>query len=194
MSLDFAKLKNKFRWQTAIIIAGGFILLAEIILLTIFLVVYLASGNAAKLNSDKDKTHNIVVPQVSTVKKSPFSPEDFVYNGDYMTCLSKPAELGVDVSYYQGDIDWKQVKEAGFTFVMIRVGYRGYGEAGTMRPDDMANSHYWGAKEAGLQIGAYFFSQATNEEEAREIAECEGTRFISDSEIELWQVQKEEAI
>ena len=35
---------------------------------------------------------------------------------------------------------------------------------------------------------------AENEEEAREIAECEGTRFISDSEIELWQVQKEEAI
>ena len=169
MSLDFAKLKNKFRWQTAIIIAGGFILLAEIILLAIFLVVYLASGNAAKLNSDKDKTHNVVVPQVSTVKKSPFSPEDFVYDGDYMTCLSKPAELGVDVSYYQGDIDWKQVKDAGFTFAIIRVGGRGYGEGG-LYEDTLAKQNYEGAKAAGLKVGAYFFSQAITEMEAREEA------------------------
>lgn len=99
-----------------------------------------------------------------------FTPEDFAYQGDYLTCVSEECLLGIDVSRYQGPIQWEKVKEAGFSFVMIRVGYRGYGEAGNMRPDDMANQHYRGAKEAGLMIGAYFFSQATNEEEAREEA------------------------
>ena len=99
-----------------------------------------------------------------------FGPEDFAYEGDYLTCVSEECLMGIDVSRYQSRIDWEQVKEAGFSFVMIRVGYRGYGEAGVMRPDDMANIHYRGAKEAGLMVGAYFFSQATNEEEAREEA------------------------
>ena len=34
---------------------------------------------------------------------------------------------GIDVSYAQGDIDWKKVKESGVDFVIIRLGYRGYG-------------------------------------------------------------------
>lgn len=170
MELDFPKLKNKFRWQTAIIIAGGFILIAEIILLAIFLIIYLAGGNAAKQVDGKDDSHKIVVPQVSTVKKSKFAPEDFVYDGEYMTCLSKPAELGVDVSYYQGDIDWKQVKDAGFTFAIIRVGGRGYGEEGGLYADTHAQQNYEGAKAAGLRVGAYFFSQAITEQEAREEA------------------------
>lgn len=99
-----------------------------------------------------------------------FTPADFAYEGDYLVCVSEEYQMGIDVSKYQGYIDWEQVKEAGFSFVMIRVGYRGYGQAGTMCPDEMADSHYRGAKAAGLQIGAYFFSQATNEEEAREEA------------------------
>ena len=170
MDLDFPKLKNKFRWQTGIIIAGGFILVAEIILLAIFLIVYLAGVNAPKQADEKNDPHKITVPQLSTVKMSPFEAEDFVYDGEYMTCLSKPAELGVDVSYYQGDIDWKQVKEAGFTFAIIRVGGRGYGDEGGLYEDTLAQQNYEGAKAAGLKVGAYFFSQAITELEAREEA------------------------
>lgn len=109
-------------------------------------------------------------PTEPYVPPNRFTPVDFAYIGDYLTCISEECQMGIDVSKYQGSIEWEQVKEAGFTFVMIRVGYRGYGQAGTMRPDEMAQSHYKGAKEAGLEIGAYFFSQATNEEEAREEA------------------------
>ncbi len=109
-------------------------------------------------------------PTEPPVTPNRFTPEDFAYVGDYLTCVTEECQMGIDVSKYQGYIDWEQVKEAGFSFVMIRVGYRGYGEAGTMRPDDMANTHYRGAKAAGLEVGAYFFSQATNEEEAREEA------------------------
>ena len=117
-----------------------------------------------------EATEEITEPTEPPLPPNRFTPDDFAYVGDYLTCITEDCELGIDVSKYQGYIDWQQVKDAGFTFVMIRVGYRGYGKAGTMRPDEMANSHYWGAKEAGLQIGAYFFSQATNEEEAREEA------------------------
>lgn len=123
-------------------------------------------------------------PTEPYVPPNRFTPADFAYDGDYLTCISEECQMGIDVSKYQGYIDWKQVKEAGFSFVMIRVGYRGYGQAGTMRPDEMANSHYWGAKEAGLQVGAYFFSQATNEEEAREEA-LYALELTKDWEMEL---------
>lgn len=126
-----------------------------------------------------------------------FTPEDFAYDGDYLTCISEECLLGIDVSKYQGTIDWEQVKEAGFSFVMIRVGYRGYGAAGNMRPDDMANNHYRGAKAAGLQVGAYFFSQAINEEEAREEA-LYALELTKDWELDLpivfdWEYIDEDA-
>lgn len=95
---------------------------------------------------------------------------DFGYVDGVFTCVTRDCLMGIDVSKYQGKVDWEQVKAAGYDFVMIRVGYRGYGKAGTMRPDDWAKRHYKGAKEAGLLVGAYFFSQAVNEEEAREEA------------------------
>ena len=77
---------------------------------------------------------------------------------------------GVDVSEHQGVIDWEAVAEAGFRFAFIRVGYRGYGEAGTLCEDSTAVSNLRAAKAADLQVGTYFFSQALNEEEARQEA------------------------
>lgn len=127
-------------------------------------------GTLAGTQSTTETVEQTTAPTEPYVTPNRFTPVDFAYVGDYLTCISEECQMGIDVSKYQGAIDWEQVKEAGFSFVMIRVGYRGYGEAGTMRPDEMAQSHYFGAKEAGLQIGAYFFSQATNEEEAREEA------------------------
>ncbi len=171
MGLDITKLKNKFRLQTAILVVGGFVLVAELIILTVFLVGYiLTNPDAQGSGKDADRSHQIVVPDGSPVRHSEFSPEDFVYDGDYMTCLAKPAELGVDVSYYQGNIDWQQVKDAGFTFAIIRVGGRGYGEDGRLYADTCAQQNYEGAKAAGLKVGAYFFSQAVSEMEAREEA------------------------
>lgn len=136
-------------------------------------------------------------PTESPIPLNRFTPEDFDYAGDYLTCVSEPCLMGIDVSKYQSEIDWEQVKEAGFSFVMIRVGYRGYGESGTLRPDDMAAIHYRGAKEAGLLIGAYFFSQAVNEEEAIEEAQY-ALELTEDWELDLpivydWEYIGEEA-
>ncbi len=77
--------------------------------------------------------------------------------------------LGIDVSKYQGDIDWKAVKASGVQFVIIRCAYRGYG-TGVLVEDVNFKRNLAGAKAAGLDIGIYIFSQAINEVEAVEEA------------------------
>jgi len=81
---------------------------------------------------------------------------------------------GIDVSAFQGDIDWNAVKESGVEFVMIRVGYRGY-ETGTIYLDEKFEQNIDGANAAGIDVGVYFFSQAITVEEAIEEAQfvCE---------------------
>ena len=76
---------------------------------------------------------------------------------------------GVDVSKYQGVIDWAKVKAAGYDFAMIRAGARGYG-GGQLTLDDNFVLNMTGAKAAGLDVGVYFFTQATTKEEAVEEA------------------------
>lgn len=76
---------------------------------------------------------------------------------------------GIDVSKWNGDINWAKVKAAGYKFVFIRCGYRGY-ESGALATDDKFKENIEGAQAAGLQVGVYFFSQAINEREAQEEA------------------------
>ncbi len=78
--------------------------------------------------------------------------------------------VGVDVSKYQGEVDWQAVKEYGIDFVIIRLGYRGYGK-GTIFLDEYYEKNIEDALAAGLEVGVYFFSQAITEEEALEEAE-----------------------
>ncbi len=78
--------------------------------------------------------------------------------------------LGIDVSSHQGEIDWKKVAESGVEFVMIRLGFRGYGKEGTLNVDKYFEQNLRGAKAAGLKVGVYFFSQAVNPDEAEEEA------------------------
>lgn len=77
--------------------------------------------------------------------------------------------LGVDVSSHQKDIDWKKVREQGIEFAYIRLGYRGYTN-GKIALDSYFETNYKEAKEAGLKVGVYFFSQAIDEKEAMEEA------------------------
>lgn len=77
---------------------------------------------------------------------------------------------GIDVSVFQGEIDWNRVKSDGIDFVMLRVGFRGYGSKGVMEEDGKFRENYLNAKNAGLDVGVYFYSQAINETEAREEA------------------------
>ncbi|MEE3357804.1 MAG: glycoside hydrolase family 25 protein [Lachnospiraceae bacterium] len=81
------------------------------------------------------------------------------------------SKRGIDVSYHQGDIDWIKVKNSGVEFVYIRMGYRGYTDKGTLAKDEKFDEYLKGAKKAGLDVGIYFFSQATTIKEAKEEAD-----------------------
>lgn len=76
---------------------------------------------------------------------------------------------GIDVSKYQPNINWSQVKASGIDFVIIRAGYRGWG-TGALVEDPLLASHVQGARAAGIKIGLYFFTQAVNEQEAADEA------------------------
>ena len=83
--------------------------------------------------------------------------------------VSGTASLGIDVSKWQGEIDWDKVKNDGIEFVIIRCGYRG-SVTGTLVEDPYFEQNIRGATAAGLQVGVYFFTQAVNEVEAVEEA------------------------
>ena len=78
---------------------------------------------------------------------------------------------GIDISSYNGYIDFDAVKNFGIDFVIVRLGGRGYGQEGVIYEDDMALYNLKEAKKAGLMVGAYFFSQAITAEEAKEEAD-----------------------
>ena len=98
------------------------------------------------------------------------SIDDKLYCFDADGVLQKGKTFGVDVSKYQKNIDWEQIKKAGVSFVIVRIGYRGYGASGALVLDPMFEEHFTNVKNAGLKVGVYFFSQATTEEEAKEEA------------------------
>lgn len=78
--------------------------------------------------------------------------------------------LGIDVSKFQGKIDWEKVKESGIEFAIIRLGFRGYGDKGNIVLDTSFEENAVEAQKAGIKIGIYFFSQAITEAEAIEEA------------------------
>lgn len=77
---------------------------------------------------------------------------------------------GIDVSYYQNDINWARVKAAGVEFAIIRAGFRGYAAAGKLAEDPQFRANIQGAAAAGIPVGVYFLSQALTPEEGREEA------------------------
>lgn len=92
----------------------------------------------------------------------------YEFNGDG-ALQSTNNNLGIDVSAYQGAIDWNAVKNAGVKFAIIRVGFRGYG-SGSLVEDSRFRSNIQGALNAGIRVGVYIFSSAVNEVEAVEEA------------------------
>ena len=88
--------------------------------------------------------------------------DSFVWEEDRMTYAGDDRytwRTGIDVSEHDEDIDWQQVRDAGIDLVFIRAGYRGYSE-GSLRQDAYFEKNLREAREAGLDVGVYFFSQA----------------------------------
>ncbi len=86
------------------------------------------------------------------------------YEGQKLTSF-----FGIDISKYNGKVDFAKLKEDNVDFVMIRLGARGYG-SGQILLDENFEANIMGANEAGIDVGVYFFSQAITVEEAAEEA------------------------
>lgn len=82
---------------------------------------------------------------------------------------SASASAGIDVSRWNEEINWNKVKDAGVKYAIIRAGYRG-SVTGALVEDWYFKKNVEGATAAGLPVGLYFFTQATNEVEAVEEA------------------------
>lgn len=99
---------------------------------------------------------------------NPYGRWDFQYNkNNYLYCLRQDSYPGIDVSAFQGDIDWPRVKNSGIRFAMLRLGYRGY-ESGKLVEDKYIQQNLENTKKAEMPIGAYFFSQALTIQEVDE--------------------------
>ncbi|MBU5430459.1 N-acetylmuramoyl-L-alanine amidase [Kineothrix sp. MSJ-39] len=111
------------------------------------------------------------VPLLADVPQNPYTLSAF--SGEDLTkryeAQGYQTMLGIDVSKFQGNIDWEQVKNAGISYVMLRIGLRGYG-SGKLLLDERFYENLKGAKAQGLKTGVYFFSAAISEEEAIEEA------------------------
>lgn len=110
---------------------------------------------------------------VDAMPKRSYDSSLFQYNENgYLTYESDQytSKVGIDVSRYQKEIDWAQVKASGVDFAILRLGYRGYG-TGAIVTDTYFEKNIQGALANGIEVGVYFFSQAINETEAAEEAQ-----------------------
>lgn len=90
---------------------------------------------------------------------------EITYNDGKIT-----SHKGIDVSKYQGTIDWSKVKNSGVEYAIIRCGYRGY-ESGIITQDSNFDNYARNALAKDINIGAYFYTQALTKEEAEEEAD-----------------------
>lgn len=118
-------------------------------------------GNITK----KDFTLLVVEPSNDDTY---YEPEYDYFKDIYNTHKSEKTMLGIDVSKWQGDIDFKAVKEAGAEFVIIRLGAYFEKEHGV---DSRYEENVRKAQEAGLKIGLYYYSEASSIEEAKSCAD-----------------------
>lgn len=112
------------------------------------------------------------VPVDESLEQSEFTEADFSLDEatGRITCLSREALTGIDVSSHQGEIDWAAAAGDGISFAILRIGNRGYSQGG-LQADSSFETNLTGAQENGLLVGCYFFSQAVSVEEAQEEAD-----------------------
>lgn len=98
----------------------------------------------------------------SSTKKTPISKYIKKYKNENTM-------IGIDVSTWQGEVDYEKVKKDGVEFVIIRIGF-GHTNSGEIKLDNQFKNNIKKAKEAGLKVGLYLYSYAENEEQAKEQA------------------------
>lgn len=140
------------------------------------------SETETEITPENDGKHTMIINEEGkeewvsinpALKRNNYDYEGLVYQYPVMKYFENSEQisrLGVDLSKYNGDVDFKKLKKAGVEYVMIRVGARGYG-SGQLILDEKFEEYMKGASEAGLDIGVYFYSQAISDAEIKEEAQ-----------------------
>ena len=113
------------------------------------------------------------VPITDALKQNDYQTENLVITDKEISYVENGQQIshkGIDVSKYNGEIDWSKVAADGVEFAFIRVGIRGYGAEGRLVADEGFEANIENALKNGIKVGVYFFTQATTEDEAREEA------------------------
>ena len=118
-----------------------------------------ASGNV----TEKEFTLNVRRPSSGGTSSSTSTATDFAEV--IAEHQNESTEIGIDVSKWQGDIDFTELKEAGVEFVIIRVGTAD-GIGGEYILDSKFVQNITGANKAGIPVGLYFYSYADTKERA----------------------------
>ncbi len=118
-------------------------------------------------NVDQDPTYTKLISEQGKVGLTNFS--SLVSHQSRFNSFNKI--YGIDVSVFNGNIDFNQVKKEGYSFVIVRAGARGYGSAGTLIDDSRFAEHVDNAHKAGLMVGVYFYTQAVNKTEVKQEAD-----------------------
>lgn len=125
-----------------------------------------------KDSSNNTSTHkmNIIVKEKNKSSKSQDSQENNVeytnFNDVIKKYKTKKTEIGIDVSHWQGDIDFNKVKSSKVEFAYIRVG-RGNGIGKDYILDDKFKTNIRGFNKVGIPVGVYFYSSANSLNDVR---------------------------
>lgn len=147
---------------------------------TALLIIIAVSGtergeSAAVFNFDEEilseeELVDVSLDSKSTVVGSHYGNAEKLDASELEGISKKAKAAGIDVSVWQGEIDWAKVAAAGIDFAMIRCGYREYGTQGAIKADKKFEYNIANAIKNGIKVGVYFYSTAVNEEEAIEEA------------------------
>ncbi|MCR4695844.1 MAG: glycoside hydrolase family 25 protein [Lachnospiraceae bacterium] len=145
-----------------------------------------------------NKDHYDFIPVDDSLPKPNFDNEQIYANDGFLEYKKDGQTVsvkGIDVSKYQGNIDWEKVAASGVKYAMIRLGIRGY-ETGKLVTDENFDANVQGALNAGIEVGVYFVTQATNDAEAREEAQyvldaIQGYNITYPIALDIEEVNKE---
>ena len=151
------------------------------ILVAALVLVLLIGGVVLALSGQEDAELPSTEPR-ATAAPNAYHADSF-YREDGFLRYEGEHLVGIDVSTHQELIDWEQVAAAGVDFAILRIGYRG-SSRGDLYEDETFRANLKGAKEAGLLVGGYFFSQAITAQEAWDEAVfvC---KLLDDEELDL---------
>ncbi len=123
-----------------------------------------SSGNVTNI------PFTLKVTKPSSGEGSSYNPPKYKFDDAKVDLGVEGAKFGIDVSSWQGNLDFEKVKNAGVDFAIVRVGST-WGKDGEYFLDSKFERNMEGFNEVGIPVGAYFYSYAKNEDEAREEAE-----------------------